>query len=137
MALLAGFGRLAKSKDIQRSKQKKLSRKKERFGVSDNPSNNHPPGEGDRQKKQQREQFFYPRARYQGEFTPEQLAFNANLQEFAQRVGLVCALETGGKLESLEAYHRIKDLWKELKLSKDQLLDRPDLPDVELPPDGE
>ena len=92
-------------------------------------------GESDRQNPQ-KDQFLYPRARYRGEFTPEQLAFNANLQEFAQRIGLICALETGGKIQSLEAYTQIKQLWKELKQSKDQLLDRPDPPDVELPPEN-
>jgi hypothetical protein len=91
-------------------------------------------GEGDRQNPQ-KDKFFYPRARYQGEFTPERLAFDANLQEFAQRIGVICALETGGKIESTDAYAQIKALWKDLKKSKKELLERPDLPDVELPPD--
>lgn len=99
--------------------------------MSDNVSN----GEGDR-RDQQKEQFLFPRARYRGKFTPEQLAFNANLQEFAQRVGIICALETNGKIPSAEAYAQIKELWKALKRSKDELLDRPDPPDIELPPDG-
>lgn len=81
-----------------------------------------------------KDQFFYPRARYRGDFTPEQLTFNANLQEFAQRVSLICSLETGGKLPTGEAYQQIKQLWKDLKKSKDELLDRP-RPDIELPPD--
>ncbi|MEL6222311.1 MAG: hypothetical protein AAFQ57_03410 [Cyanobacteria bacterium J06626_14] len=91
-------------------------------------------GEGDRQDPQ-KDDFFYPRARYRGDFTPEKLAFDANLQEFAQRVGVICALETGGKVGSFEAYAQIKGLWKELKKSKEQLLENPELPDVELPPD--
>ncbi len=65
--------------------------------------------------------FLYPRSRYQGDFTPENLVFNANLQEFAQRVSLICGLETGGKLSSEEAYYKIKDLWKKLKKSKKNL----------------
>ncbi|KGF72654.1 hypothetical protein DO97_06930 [Neosynechococcus sphagnicola sy1] len=65
-----------------------------------------------------KDHFLYPRSRYRGEFTPENLAFNANLQEFAQKIGYICALETGGKMPSKEAYQRIKELWKELKLSK-------------------
>lgn len=83
----------------------------------------------------QKDQFFYPIARYRGEFTPEQLAFNSNLQEFAQRVSLICGLETGGKVSSIEAYEQIKNLWHELKQSKQALLDstKPDPP--ELPDD--
>ncbi len=65
--------------------------------------------------------FFYPRSRYRGEFTPENLAFNANLQEFAQRVSYICALETNGKISTEEAYLEIKSLWKQLKKSKKQL----------------
>lgn len=77
-----------------------------------------------------KDNFLYPMGKYRGEFTPEQLAFNANLQEFAQRVSLVCGLETGGKISSDDAYHQIKKLWKDLKNSKKELLDqtRPDPP---------
>ena len=73
-------------------------------------------------KKGQLEQFAMPRNRYRGEFTPQNLAFNANLQEFAQRVSLICALETGGKVSSEEAYNDIKKLWKTLKASKKNLI---------------
>jgi hypothetical protein len=80
-----------------------------------------------------KDQFLAPTGRYRGEFTPERLAFNANLQEFASRVSLLCGLETGGKIPPEEAYGQIKDLWKNLKQSKQNLLDqaardRPDLP---------
>lgn len=68
-----------------------------------------------------RDDFLHPRSRYHGEFTPENLAFNANLQEFAQRVSYVCALETGGKIPPEEAYEQIKYLWKTLKKSKKSL----------------
>lgn len=67
--------------------------------------------------------FLYPQGRYFGKFTPQNLAFNANLQEFAQRVSLICGLETGGKISSDEAYEQIKQLWAQLKSSKKQLLD--------------
>ncbi len=81
-----------------------------------------------------KEQFLYPIGRYRGEFTPEHLAFNANLQEFAQRVSLICGLETSGKIPTVQAYQQIKGLWKQLKQSKQELLDqakrdRPDLPE--------
>jgi len=65
--------------------------------------------------------FLYPRSRYYGEFKPENLVFNANLQEFAQRVNYLCSLETGGKISPEEAYQEIKDMWKQLKRSKKQL----------------
>lgn len=82
----------------------------------------------------EKEKFMYPLGHYHGEFTPEHLAFNANLQEFAQRVSIICGLETGGKISSLDAYEKIKDLWHELKTSKRQLLNQPP-PEVQLPPD--
>lgn len=65
--------------------------------------------------------FLYPRSRYRGEFTPENLVFDANLQEFAQKVNFICNLETNGKLPPEEAYKQIKALWKQLKSSKKQL----------------
>jgi len=65
--------------------------------------------------------FLYPRGRYHGHFKPENLAFDANLQEFAQRISYICALQTNGKLSPEEAYRQIKALWKQLKTSKKQL----------------
>ncbi len=62
-----------------------------------------------------------PFARYQGEFTPANLAFNANLQEFAQQVGFIVALETGGKLSAQAAYEQIEALRETLQKSKQQL----------------
>jgi hypothetical protein len=66
-------------------------------------------------------EFLYPLSKYKGDFKPEKLVFNANLQEFAQKIGYICALETGGKISSLEAYEGIKELWRELKKSKKDL----------------
>jgi hypothetical protein len=77
--------------------------------------------------------FFYPTGKYRGKFTPENLAFNANLQEFAQRVSYLCSLESGGKIPPEDAYDQIKDLWKQLKHSKKELLDHPEPPSVDLP----
>lgn len=65
--------------------------------------------------------FLHPRSRYRGKFTPQNLAFNANLQEFAQRVEYLCALETNGKLSPDKAYKEIKALYKQLKRSKKEL----------------
>ncbi|NET61743.1 MAG: hypothetical protein F6K47_38170 [Symploca sp. SIO2E6] len=65
--------------------------------------------------------FLYPQSPYRGDFTPENLVFNANLQEFAQQVNYICNLETAGKLQPEEAYQRIKVLWKQLKHSRKEL----------------
>ncbi|MBD1998213.1 hypothetical protein H6F88_14045 [Oculatella sp. FACHB-28] len=65
--------------------------------------------------------FLYPHSRYHGEVKPENLVFNANLQEFAQRVSLISNLETGGKLTPIESFQQIELLWKKLKDSKKQL----------------
>lgn len=73
---------------------------------------------------EQKQDFMMPRAPYHGEFTPERLVFNSNLQEFANRVSLICNLETGGKISSEDAYRQIKSLWKDLKSSKKSLLDQ-------------
>lgn len=65
--------------------------------------------------------FLYPRSSYHGEVKPEDLVFNANLQEFAQGVSYICSLETNGKISTEQAYQDIKKLWKKLKLSRKQL----------------
>ncbi|MEH1824577.1 MAG: hypothetical protein V7L22_04280 [Nostoc sp.] len=70
---------------------------------------------------QDKNNFLYPRSRYYGKFQPENLVFNANLQEFAQKISYITCLETGGKLSQDEAYEQIKALWKQLKHSKKQL----------------
>jgi hypothetical protein len=70
-----------------------------------------------------KEGFLNPISRYHGDFTPENLAFDANLQEFANRIAIICALENGGKITTAEAYEQIKKLWAELKASKQNLLD--------------
>ena len=68
-----------------------------------------------------RSEFLYPRSRYYGKIKPENLVFNANLQEFAQQVSYICNLETAGKLSPDEAYEKIRGLWKQLKKTKKQL----------------
>ena len=65
-----------------------------------------------------KDSFLYPRHRYSGQFTPERLTFNANLQEFSQKISYITALETGGKLSSEQAYEEVKSLWQQLKHSK-------------------
>jgi hypothetical protein len=68
-----------------------------------------------------RSEFLYPNVRYRGEVKPENLVFNANLQEFSQRVGIIASLESNGKLTPQESYQQIKSLWKQLKRSKKEL----------------
>ena len=89
----------------------------------------------DEQKKAEKEKFLYPTGNYYGKFTPQNLAFNANLQEFAQKSSYVCALESNGKITAEEAYHEIKKLWKQLKNSKTQLLGDSDLPHEDINPE--
>ena len=49
-----------------------------------------------------------------------------HLQEFAHEIGIICALEAGGKLGTKEAYKQIKSKWKELKSKKKQLFPKID-----------
>ena len=63
-------------------------------------------------------EFLFPRSRYRGQFTPKNLIFNANLQEFSQQVGYICSLETNGKIFPDEAYQKIEALWINLSSSK-------------------
>lgn len=66
--------------------------------------------------------FMFPQRSFHGEFTPENLVFDVNLQEFADRVGIICALENGGKIAPAEAYRQIKELWQAIERSKQNLL---------------
>jgi hypothetical protein len=68
-----------------------------------------------------KDNFIYPRRRYYGQMTPENLVFNSNLQEFSQKVSYISCLETNGKLSPDEAYQQIKQVWKQLKKSKKEL----------------
>lgn len=54
--------------------------------------------------------FLCPHARYREQFTPKNLAFNTNLQEFAQQVSFVVGLETGVRLSPQAAYEQIEAL---------------------------
>jgi hypothetical protein len=68
--------------------------------------------------RRDRDRLLCPQSRYYGEFSPQQLTFNANLQEFAHRISYISGLQTGGKISPDEAYTRIKTLYKQLKQSK-------------------
>lgn len=73
-----------------------------------------------------KDEFLNPIGRFYGEFKPENVVFDANLQEFANRIAIICALENGGKIEPQDAYKQIKVLWAQLKASKKNLLDQND-----------
>ncbi len=64
-----------------------------------------------------KEDFLYRPSTYRGKVDPAALVFNANLQEFARRVGFICDLETSGKIPPSDAYERIRRLWEQLDLS--------------------
>lgn len=66
----------------------------------------------------EKDNFLFPRHRYHGDFEPSAVIFDANLQEFAQKVTYLCTLENGGKLSQGQAYKEIKNLWKQLRQSK-------------------
>ena len=77
---------------------------------------------GDLNDTHGKEAFLAPKSKYRGKFTPQNLVFNANLQEFAQRVNYICALETNGKISAEQAHEEIRHLWHRLNQSKQELL---------------
>ncbi|HEY9823849.1 MAG TPA: hypothetical protein V6D19_00255 [Stenomitos sp.] len=68
-----------------------------------------------------KDNFLFPHSQYRGSVKPENLVFNANLQEFAQRVSYITNLETNGKITPEVSYREIKSLWQQLKQSKKAL----------------
>ncbi len=67
-------------------------------------------------------QYLYPYASYHGVMKPENLVFNANLQEFAQSISYIANLETAGKMSPQEAYEKVRGLWQDLEASYEQLI---------------
>lgn len=65
--------------------------------------------------------FLYPYRRYRGTVKPENLVFDANLQEFSQRVSFICNLENNGKLTPEDAFHQLQQLWTSLDQSRRHL----------------
>lgn len=62
---------------------------------------------------------------YRGaDWSPQRLAFHQNLETFAERVGLIVGLQANGKLSQEAAYSQIKKIWKDLKLSRDHLIEK-------------
>jgi hypothetical protein len=65
--------------------------------------------------------FIYPTKSYHGPFQLDALIFNANLQEFAQRVSYISSLQINGKLSPEESFNRISELWEKFESSKTAL----------------
>jgi hypothetical protein len=60
---------------------------------------------------------------YRGlDWTPQRLAFHQNLEMFAERVGLIVALQSNGRMSQERAVAEIRLIWDELKSSKSNLL---------------
>jgi hypothetical protein len=68
------------------------------------------------------EEFLNSISSYYGKPDFRPMIFYSNLQEFANKVDLICTLQTGGKLSPEEAYVEIMKLWNELKASRDNLI---------------
>lgn len=62
-----------------------------------------------------RSNFLLPHSSYRGVMRPDNLVFNANLQEFSQRVNFISCLGSNGKLTPTEAFEQIQALWQELE----------------------
>ena len=70
-----------------------------------------------------KDELLYPKYSYKGKPTASNIVFDWNLQEFSDKVMYLCALENSGKIDSIDAYNQIKQLWKELKASKKNIVD--------------
>jgi hypothetical protein len=61
---------------------------------------------------------------YRGEdWSPERLVFHQNLEQFAERVGLIVALQGNGKITQEEAFDEIRQIWTQLQSSRESLLE--------------
>lgn len=59
---------------------------------------------------------------YRGhDWSPERVAFHQNLEQFADRVGLIVGLQGNGKITQDAAYDEIKKLWTLLRSSHSSL----------------
>jgi hypothetical protein len=57
-------------------------------------------------------------AKYHGEFSPQRLVFNANLQEFAYQVNQIVIAQGQGPMTDSDALRQIEQLWQALKRSR-------------------
>ena len=61
--------------------------------------------------------LFSQKQRNHGKFSPDYLAFNVYLQEFASRVRYICNLQATGNLSVEDSYKQIEEIWQELERS--------------------
>lgn len=66
-------------------------------------------------------EFLYPRSRYYGKATPENVAFDAKLQEFSHKINYISGLQTAGKISAKLAYLQVQELWQQLEDTKKEL----------------
>ncbi|MDJ0582099.1 hypothetical protein [Crocosphaera sp.] len=69
-----------------------------------------------------KQDFLYPISPYYGSPTNDTVIFNAKLQEFAQKIGFLANLHSSGKVPSEEAYCQVEYLWRELELTKGNVI---------------
>ena len=93
------------------------------------PPNDHQPDSNplnDEQQEDSQEGVRSPLEAHSGyrgdDWTPTSLVFHQNLESFAERVGLIVALQSNGKLSQEQAYDQIRTIWKKLGKSKKDLL---------------
>lgn len=58
---------------------------------------------------------------YKGEFTLDNLVFNANVKEFTHQISDIYGLSNQGTISQKEAYTQIQVLFEALKRSKQEL----------------
>ena len=67
-------------------------------------------------------QFLHPSVPYYGDSpTLARVAFSANVNDMAQRLGIVAGLISNGKIEPEDAYSAVRQHWKALKKSAKSL----------------
>jgi hypothetical protein len=65
--------------------------------------------------------FLLAKSPYRGHFTPQNLIFDANLQEFTQKIAYIAGLESNGTITPTQAYQQIHQLWQQLQSSAEDL----------------
>jgi len=55
------------------------------------------------------------------DLSPERLTFHHNLEQFADRVGLIVGLQSNGKISQEDALAEIRQIWKQLRTSHKDL----------------
>lgn len=64
--------------------------------------------------------FLYPQLPRNSAVHPQRSPFGAHLQTFAQKVGYIACLETGGKISQEESYQAIASLMEDLACHRKQ-----------------